>query len=93
MEEVEMIKINWKLRLLSSKFWMSLVPALFLLAEAIGTPLGYKWDFIVLNQQISAIINAIFTVLTIVGVVTDPTTQGLGDSETAMKRKNMKEGK
>lgn len=55
-----------------------------LLIQTIGAPFGYKWDFIVLNQQFAAIVNAVFTLLAILGVVSDPTTAGIGDSDQAM---------
>lgn len=86
-----MNKINWKLRLLSVKFWIALVPALILVVQAAGAPFGYKWDFFVLNQQLAALINAVFGVLAIIGVVADPTTIGLSDSELAINRTTLKE--
>ncbi|MBS4460929.1 phage holin, partial [Lactococcus petauri] len=53
-----MNKINWEVRLKSKTFWLAAVPAFLLLAQTIGAPFGYKWDFVVLNQQLAAIINA-----------------------------------
>ena len=76
--------INWKVRIKNKNFWLALVPALFLLVQAIGAPLGYKWDFVVLNQQLTAIINAAFALLAILGVVVDPTTEGVADSARAL---------
>ena len=40
-----------------------------------------------LNEQLAAIINAAFAVLAILGIVTDPTTAGVGDSEQALTYK------
>lgn len=82
-----MMKINWKVRLLSKKFWLAIVPAILLLVQAIATPFGYKWDFANLGVQLTGIINAAFAVLSILGVVTDPTTDGLSDSERALTYK------
>lgn len=79
-----MNKINWKVRAKNKNFWITLVPAILLLVQTVLAPFGYKWDFGVLNQQITAIINALFAVLSIVGVVNDPTTYGLKDSDRAM---------
>lgn len=45
---------------------------------------SYKWDFVVLNQQLADIINALFAVLAILGVVTDPTTASISDSKQAL---------
>jgi holin, phage phi LC3 family len=76
--------INWKVRIKNKAFWLALVPAVFLVAQTVAAPFGYDWDFVVLNQQIAAIINAVFALLTIVGVVNDPTTAGVSDSKQAM---------
>ena len=78
------MKINWKVRLLSVKFWLALVPAILLLVQAVMAPFGYKWDFANLGTQLTGIINAVFAVLSILGVVTDPTTAGLTDSSQAL---------
>ncbi len=69
---------------MNKNFWISLIPAILLLIQTIAAPFGYKWDFIVLNQELTAIINALFSVLAILGVVTDPTTPGVSDSNRAM---------
>ncbi len=79
-----MMKINWKVRVLSIKFWLALVPAILLLAQAVAAPFGYKWDFANLGTQLTGIVNAVFAVLSILGVVTDPTTAGVSDSGQAL---------
>ena len=78
------MKINWKVRLKNKAFWLSLVPALLLVVQTVASLFGYNWDFVVLNQQIAAIINAVFALLAILGVVNDPTTAGITDSNRAM---------
>lgn len=78
------MKINWKVRLKNKTFWLAIVPALLLVVQTVASLFGYAWDFVVLNQQIAAIINAVFAVLAILGVVTDPTTAGVTDSDRAM---------
>ena len=79
-----MSRINWKVRIRNKTFWTSLIPALALLAQAIAAPFGFTLDLTKLTGQILAIIDAIFVVLVILGVVNDPTTAGLSDSERAM---------
>lgn len=79
-----MKNINWKIRIKSKAFWLAIVPAIFLLIQTIADPFGYKWDFVILNQQMAAIINAAFAVLSILGIVTDPTTDGISDSKQAL---------
>lgn len=76
--------INWKTRIKNKNFWITLIPAILLLIQSVLTPFGYNWDFGVLNQQLTAIINAAFGVLSILGIVTDPTTIGIGDSSQAL---------
>jgi phi LC3 family holin len=78
------MKINWKVRIRNKAFWLALIPAILLLVQVVLAPLGYSWDYGVLNQQLAAIINALFAVLSIVGVIADPTTGGVSDSERAL---------
>lgn len=76
--------INWKVRIRNKSFWLALVPAVLLLIQTILVPFGYEWDFAGLNKELTAIINALFAVLSVLGVVTDPTTEGIGDSKQAL---------
>lgn len=78
------MNINWKVRIKNKNFWLALIPAILLLIQTVLVPFGYKWDFGVLGQQLTAIINAVFAVLSILGIVTDPTTEGMSDSTQAM---------
>jgi phi LC3 family holin len=85
------MKINWKVRLKNKTFWLAIVPALLLVVQTVASLFGYAWDFVVLNQQIAAVINAVFAVLAVLGVVTDPTTAGMTDSDRAMTYEKPKE--
>ena len=76
--------INWQVRIVNKDFWLSLIPAVLLLVQAIGAPLGLVLDFGELGNQLLAIVNAVFAVLAIQGIVNDPTTNGMGDSRLAM---------
>lgn len=76
--------INWTVRLKNKMWWLAVVPAVLLLIQAVAAPFGYNWDFGVLNEQLAAIINAAFAVLALVGVVADPTTEGVSDSLQAL---------
>ncbi len=78
------MKINWKVRVRNLHFWLTLVPAVLLLVQTVAVPFGYQWDFGLLDQQLTAIINALFGVLAILGVVNDPTTASMQDSPQAM---------
>lgn len=85
------MNINWIVRIKNKAFWLALIPAVLLLIQVIAAPFGYEWDFVVLNEQLTAIINAIFGVLAILGVVTDPTTAGVTDSKQALTYTTPKE--
>lgn len=76
--------INFKVRAKNKYFWLSLIPSILVLIQAVLAPFGYDWDFGVLNEQLTAIINALFVVLSILGIVVDPTTKGISDSTQAM---------
>lgn len=86
------MSINWKVRIKNKAFWLALIPAVLLLVQVCAAPFGYEWDFGVLNAQLAAIVNALFAVLAILGIVADPTTKGMGDSEQAMTYDEPKEG-
>lgn len=82
-----MKNINWMVRIKNKNFWLTLIPAVLLLIQVVVAPFGYQWDFGVLNEQLAAIINALFAVLVILGVVNDPTTDGVADSDQALTYK------
>ncbi|MGK4058191.1 phage holin [Loigolactobacillus coryniformis] len=71
--------MNWQTRIKNKTFWLALVPAILLLAQVIAVPFGYKFNIDQVNKQLLDIINAAFGVLTIIGVVADPTTSGITD--------------
>ena len=91
-EVSQVMKINWKVRVKNINFWLALIPAVLLLVQVVAAPFGYNWDFAVLDQQLTAIVNALFGVLAILGVVNDPTTAGASDSAQARTYERPKEG-
>jgi phi LC3 family holin len=78
------MKINWQVRVKNKAFWLAIIPAVLLLVQAIAAVFGYKLDFADLQGKLLAVVEAVFVVLTILGVVVDPTTKGLGDSARAL---------
>lgn len=79
------MKINWIVRIKNKDFWLTIIPAVLLLAQAVASPLGMTLDFGELGNQLLDIVNAVFAVLTILGIINDPTTSGMClDSEQAM---------
>lgn len=78
------MKINWNVRIKNKNFWLALVPAFLLLLQAVLALFGVDWQPDVLSDKMLDIINAAFVLLSILGVVQDPTTAGAGDSEQAL---------
>ena len=79
-----MNKINWSVRLKNKNFWLALVPALALLAQAFANIFNLTLEFGDTVDKILVFINVLFAFLVLVGVVNDPTTSGLSDSERAL---------
>lgn len=79
-----MKNINWIVRIKNKAFWVALVPAVLLLIQAVAAVFGYTLDLGDLGNKLLVLVNAVFVVLTILGVVNDPTTAGVSDSTQAM---------
>ena len=73
--------INWIVRIKNKSFWLAIIPAV----------LGYSLDFGELGNRLIAVVNAVFGVLVILGVVNDPTTAGIADSKQARTYSSPKE--
>ena len=78
------MKINWKVRLKNKNFWLSMIPAFLVLLQVILGIFGVKIDIGEIGNKLIAVVNAVFVFLSILGIVTDPTTEGISDSEQAM---------
>lgn len=78
------MKINWKVRIKNKNFWITIIPAFLLLVQVVASVFGFTLDLGDLGNKLLAVVNAAFGVLAILGIVTDPTTAGVSDSEQAM---------
>lgn len=76
--------INWKVRIKNKNFWLAIIPAVLLLITQIGAIFGIQIDTALIGEQLAAVVSTVFLILTILGIVTDPTTEGIGDSALAM---------
>jgi len=76
--------INWIVRIRNKQFWIALIPAIIVLIQLVASVFGVTLDLSDIGNKILAIIDALFVVLSILGIVTDPTTHGIADSERAM---------
>lgn len=78
------VKINWKVRVKNKAFWLALIPAVLLLIQVIASVFGYTLDLGDLGNKLLSVVEALFMVLSILGIVVDPTTDGVGDSKQAL---------
>lgn len=79
--------INLKLRLQNKATLVALISAVFLMLQQLGLEIPHN---------IQDAVNTFVSILVILGIVTDPTTKGIGDSERALnyvKPLDDKEGK
>lgn len=78
------MKINWKVRCKNKAFWIAIIPAVLLLISQVLAIFGISWDYEQISSQLIAIVGTIFLILTLLGIVVDPTTDGINDSDLAM---------
>ena len=67
--------INFKLRLQNKTTLIALISAIFLMLQQFGLNIP---------SNIQEGVNTLVVILVILGIVTDPTTKGVGDSERAL---------
>ena len=76
------MKINLKVRIKNPVFWLTIIPAtitfVYVLLGCFGIVPAISQD------EIINALTAIVTALTTLGVLVDPTTSGVGDSENAL---------
>ena len=78
------MKINWTVRLKNKAFWVAIIPAMLMLIQVVASLLGFTLDLGELGDKLLEVIEAVFLVLGIIGIVNDPTTATLNDSDQAM---------
>lgn len=75
--------INWTVRIKNKNFWLAAIPAVLLLVQTVAAVFGYSLDLGEIGNRLIAVVNAVFGVLVVLGVVVDPTTAGISDSKQA----------
>lgn len=78
------MKINWTVRIKNKAFWVAIIPAVLLLAQQICAIFGFELNVAGISDQLIAIVGTVFAILTLIGVVNDPTVDSLSDSAQAM---------
>ncbi len=76
--------INWKVRFKNKNFWLAFIPAILVLIQVVAAVFGLQISTSDLQGRLLDVVNAVFMVLALLGVVTDHTTAGLADSAQAM---------
>ena len=79
-----MMKINWKVRIKNKTFWIAIIPATLLLIQSVAFVFGITLNLGDLGNRLLAVVESVFVILAILGVVTDHTTAGISDSDTAL---------
>ena len=70
-----MKNINWKLRFKNKATLLAIAGTLILLAQQLGLKLP---------DNIEDVVNTVLTLLVLLGVINDPTTEGISDSPNAL---------
>lgn len=78
------MRINWKVRINNKLFWLAIIPAVLLVVKAVAAVFGIQIEVADIGNRLSAVVEAVFGVLVLLGVVVDPTTKGASDSDRAM---------
>ncbi len=79
-----MRNINWKVRIKNKAFWIAFIPAVLMLIQVVAAVFGIQIDLGDMGNKLLNVVNAAFMLLAILGVVTDPTTDGVTDSTQAL---------
>ena len=78
------MQLNFKVRIRNKLFWLALIPAVLILVQTVCALFGISTEIAGLEEKLLNLVNAVFAVLAILGIVADPTPEGLQDSDRAM---------
>lgn len=76
------MSINWLLRFQNKTTLSAIIAAVVLFVFNISNALGVVMP--IDSESVMQTVESILTVLVMLGIVVDPTTQGIGDSENAL---------
>ena len=86
------MRINWQARFKSKAFWVALTPIVLVLVQQVLSWFGIDFAKELIENQAMQFINTLFLLLGILGVINDPTTSGISDSERVLNRKDDNNG-
>lgn len=75
--------INWKVRFKQKQFIVALISLLLVLANQIAGMFGY--DITIYSNEVTSIAETVLMILSLLGIVVDPTTEGFEDSMKAQR--------
>ena len=78
------MNINWTVRFKNKTFWISFIPAVLVLIQAAAGVFGFPLELGDLGNKLLDVVNAVFIILALLGIVNAPTTKGVSDSSQAM---------
>lgn len=78
------MEINWRVRIKNKTFWLAIIPACLLFIQWILSLFGVPFDATTWSAKLVEGVDLFFLILVIIGVVADPTTDGIGDSQQAL---------
>jgi phi LC3 family holin len=87
--------INWKVRFKNKSWVISFISQILIIAQFVIAGLNslgvihFQLTDALVNNIITCV-NAVLIILSLLGIVQDPTTKGLGDSENALNYKEPK---
>lgn len=83
--------INWKVRFKNKRFVIAFIAGLLLLVKQVSVLFGYNLNTELFSTNINNVVDAVFLILGLLGIVNDPTTEGFSDSEQALSYKEPKQ--
>lgn len=85
-----MPKINWRVRIKSRQFWLGVIGAIGTFVVTIANVIGFGDSVTPWVETLECAVTSALTVLSLIGVVTDPTTTGMRDSLQVLQYKKQK---
>ncbi|MBC2009327.1 phage holin [Listeria welshimeri] len=76
------MKINWIVRFKNPVWVIAFIGGIFLIAQSVLYVFGVEWDY---NELMNRLITVITSIFALIGIIQDPTTAKLKDSERAQK--------
>ncbi len=78
------MNINWIVRIKNKAFWITFIPLILLLIQTVAAVFGFTLNFGDLGNKLLAVVDVVFALLALLGIVNDPTTESLSDSNLAL---------